>query len=294
MSNIQITIENGYYAMRSPRDQVLIDNLKAMIRPNLRRWDGEARAWIVDPRAIELLVKACERSGYETPSYEPITSTAIQAPIQKTLTVEYIGLCKQRDDGAITALGSVKGYWSVEFPESVLKDWFERAPKQETGQQTYYQRLCVFETASGQEIKSAYRRLSRQWHPDICAEPDAKEKFQDLNEAYDIIGDPIKRKRYDAGLFFQREALKAPEPDFDSSYGHFFMNRYTGRYQKSHQIQHFRAPLRCGLITADGIQKLNRFSVSKIIQWDDITDAGGRVMTASWNKITESIEINWI
>lgn len=62
----------------------------------------------------------------------------------------------------------------------------------------YYKILGVEKTASDKEIKQAYRKLARQYHPDV--NPDdksAEEKFKEINEAYEILGDPDKRKKYD-------------------------------------------------------------------------------------------------
>jgi DnaJ-domain-containing protein 1 len=284
---IKITIENGYYVMRSRYDERLTANVKALPK-SLRAWDPDKRAWVISPKASELLMSAILRSGYEAPDMPAFEATAAIAEIvQKTLTVEYVGMCKDRGESAITALGSVKGFWSVEFPEAVLKTWFERKTTADNVQ-TFYQVLCVFESASEQEIKSAHRRLARQWHPDVCSEPEASDKFRELTDAYEILRDPPKRKRYDAGLFFERESKKTPEPNQEINFARGY--RIGGRFANPH----FRAPLRCGLITAEGTQKLSRFTVSKIISWDDITDGADRVMTSSWNKFTESIEIKWI
>ncbi|MGE3619529.1 MAG: molecular chaperone DnaJ, partial [Acidimicrobiia bacterium] len=58
--------------------------------------------------------------------------------------------------------------------------------------------LGVSETASAKEIKSAYRKLSRQYHPDANAgDPAAEERFKEVSAAYDVIGDAEKRKEYD-------------------------------------------------------------------------------------------------
>ena len=65
----------------------------------------------------------------------------------------------------------------------------------------YYAILGLKKTASADEIKQAYRRLARQHHPDLHPEAKKKEasdKFKEINEAYEVLSDPEKRKRYDA------------------------------------------------------------------------------------------------
>ncbi len=61
----------------------------------------------------------------------------------------------------------------------------------------YYGVLGVARTAAQDEIKQAYRRLARQYHPDVNKEPDAEERFKAVNEAYEVLSDPQKRSMYD-------------------------------------------------------------------------------------------------
>jgi curved DNA-binding protein len=62
----------------------------------------------------------------------------------------------------------------------------------------YYQILGVSRTASDAEIKKAFRKLAREYHPDVAKnKKQAEEKFKDINEAYEVLGDSAKRKKYD-------------------------------------------------------------------------------------------------
>ncbi|BAW31985.1 MAG TPA: molecular chaperone DnaJ [Methanothermobacter sp.] len=61
----------------------------------------------------------------------------------------------------------------------------------------YYEILGVDKNASKKEIKRAYRRLARKYHPDVSEDPDAAEKFKEISEAYAVLSDDEKRRRYD-------------------------------------------------------------------------------------------------
>src|SRR5579862_3617253 len=78
----------------------------------------------------------------------------------------------------------------------------------------YYQVLGVPKNAAEKDIKSAYRKLARKWHPD--ANPnnakEAEEKFKEISEAYEVLGDPEKRKKYDVlGPNWQQAAQQAEQ-----------------------------------------------------------------------------------
>jgi DnaJ family protein C protein 7 len=85
----------------------------------------------------------------------------------------------------------------------------------------YYKILEISKDASESEIKKAYRKLALQHHPDKnCGDSDAEIKFKEIGEAYAILGDPVKKQRYDSGV--DLDGLNGGAPDFDVDPNLFF------------------------------------------------------------------------
>lgn len=81
----------------------------------------------------------------------------------------------------------------------------------------YYETLGVKRESTQAEIKSAYRKLARKFHPDVNKTKEAEQKFKDLNEAYEVLSDKEKRQRYDSlGANWQGGADFTPPPGYEN------------------------------------------------------------------------------
>ncbi|MFI4938297.1 MAG: DnaJ C-terminal domain-containing protein [Candidatus Berkiellales bacterium] len=83
----------------------------------------------------------------------------------------------------------------------------------------YYAVLEVDEKAPVDEIKRSYRKLARKYHPDVSKLPDAEKRFKEINEAWEVIKDPVKRQHYDrvrAGGAFEPFSAGAAQGGFDA------------------------------------------------------------------------------
>ncbi|NIR30475.1 MAG: DnaJ domain-containing protein [Gammaproteobacteria bacterium] len=83
----------------------------------------------------------------------------------------------------------------------------------------YYNVMGISRDATQEEIKRAYRKLARRYHPDVSKEPDAEERFKEVGEAYEVLKDPQKRAAYDRLARGRREGEEfRPPPDWDAGF----------------------------------------------------------------------------
>ena len=95
----------------------------------------------------------------------------------------------------------------------------------------YYEILGVPRTASDADIKKSFRKLAREFHPDVAKDKKrAEEKFKEINEAYEVLSDPAKRKKYDElGADWKSGADFRPPPGYENFGGQPFRGRGAGQ-----------------------------------------------------------------
>lgn len=280
--NCQIIAGNGCYEVITPYMPSFVTELKTLIPASERVYNKDRRTWSVAAKhgqTVGAMISKCFGQLVDVP---PIGAAAVTS---KILQVLYIGLCKQREGGESSAFGwaQLPGQllpgWNIVFPEKALRSWFEPdlgGPERPISEATYYQTLGIQRAADISEIKTAYRRMVRQWHPDVCKEPDAAEMFMKIQRAFEILSNPKTRGRYDAGLKLQQVAGTQKKAD------------------QSKQLQsEYRAPLRCGMIMADCTEWGGRLTVQRIKAWEDIVNVSGQVLTSSWPMGANEPVIYW-
>lgn len=257
-----VTAANGMLRVKTPYDAGFVAAIKS-IPPTYRRYDPQTKTWLVDTQYANEIRGLIHRFfGEDIGDLDDIVILANNPEMEtRVCDVWYLGRTKPAGDEYQASGMNSRKEWTFVFPESVLREWFE-GDTQYTNATTLYSVLGITRTATDDEVKFAYRRMVKQWHPDVCKEPNAQEMFIKIKEAYELLSDPNKRARYDAGLVLEASLEKATNWDMATTPG-------------------YRAPLRCGYILAEGYEKLGRFVVQKILDWQDITSDHG-VLVASW------------
>lgn len=98
----------------------------------------------------------------------------------------------------------------------------------------YYEQLGVTHDATPEQIKKAYRELALKYHPDRNPDnPEAEEKFKEINQAYSVIGDADKKARYDAGGYRPESATQAAYSGEENPFGQQYTWTYYGPFGAS-------------------------------------------------------------
>lgn len=107
---------------------------------------------------------------------------------------------------------------------------------------THYDTLGVSKDANETEIKKAYRALSLQYHPDRNSSPDAKSKFQEINDAYETLSDPEKKTQYDNELngipAFDSHTVEINPDDLNNIFSMMFGGGIPGMHGGGIHVQH--------------------------------------------------------
>src|SRR5919109_2280678 len=207
MSKCQLTPDSGGIAVKTPYDPGFVADLKSSIPYTDRRWKQDSKTWVVTPSHGATLQNLCNKYFGEMPLL-PTGLNTRPTITQKIIDVRYICATKDRGGDERSAYGWHGDGWNVLFPETVLRAWFD-APAYPDEQPTLYSVLACSRSATADEIKSAYRRMALQWHPDRCKEPNAQEQFIAIQRAYEILSK--NRERYDAGLTLEASLRNTPK-----------------------------------------------------------------------------------
>jgi len=126
-----------------------------------------------------------------------------------------------------------------------------------TAYKDYYDILGVEKSADAKQLKKAYRKLAREFHPDVNKDPGAEDRFKEIAEAYEVLGDDEKREQYDAvGRGYSAGQEFRPPPGWEHGAGteyeyrtagdfsDFFEQMFGGRGGPSFRTEYRRPPMR--------------------------------------------------
>ena len=272
---------NGGYKVVTPFDWHFINDLKTAVPASDRAYDPQIRCWTVSAQYKDVVARLIEWYFAVKVNPQPITV----APVLGIIEVLYLGKTKDRGNGLKTAKGWTNNGWTVTIPEPVLKRYFdpcytEQSTVEKPKTATYYETLSIKQGASPDEIKSGYRRMVKQWHPDVCKDPDATEVFRAVQKAYEILSNPKTKARYDVGL---KLAEKADIKPIDT----------TPLWAKAQDQLPYRSPLKCGNLLCEYTTFGVMMTVSKIMQWEDIYNEKGQVLVSSWKMGDDAPTLEW-
>lgn len=274
MTQCKIIQDGNELILSFPYNAEMVAELKSSLPSTDRKYDPDRKSWRVSPSSAAKVQNLCHKHFNELPLMPSMIPTK---PVIKSTIINcrYVGITKDRGSDERSAYGYVNGGWNIIFSERVLRAWFDGSEAMPNEAPTLYSVLGVQRDADDTAIKSSYRRMCMQWHPDKCKEPNAVDQFHAIQHAYEILS--TKRARYDAGLALEASLCKPSTSTF--------VDRLTDGY---------RSPLRCGFILCEGIESLGVLNVTKILAWEDIRDNNGRTLVVSWPKNAKTFMEEWV
>lgn len=235
-----------------------------------RAWNADAREWEIAPPLMPLL--AARLTALTGQPLDAPPADAYRPPASVTIEALYVGKVKGEGEGAAAHVMTLSRQWRAALWGPAVYRWFGATPASANTPATLYELIGASPDASAAELANAIKRQLRQWHPDVCREPDAAERTRQLLEARAILLDPAQRARYDAGLEAARLAGVRATASGDE----------------------YRSPLRSGRITGLGYKIVDRWVVHEIRHWDDLVDDRGRVAVVSWPNGADAPVVTWV
>lgn len=298
--------EGDHLVLVSSYHPGLVEEFKQALPPSARRWDRERRAWLVDPAYGDCVARLCQTYLGVRPTVPAASgasgaqagATPAPGPVVRLLVVEYLGAARLRPGGHVSAMGYVDGEWRVAFDVAVLRRFFE--PGYADGGSalddavngappTLYALLGVTAGATEDELRGAFRRQALHLHPDRNREADAAERFMAAREAYDLLRDPQRRRRYDVGLALEADAAKHARRRRKRAEDDHALGAYGSMGQMV-----YRAPVTNGVFLLRGTPRLGVFVAEEVLQREDILSPDGRVLVSSWPKDADTFEKRWV
>lgn len=257
--DVSVTAESGGLKVNTPYSSQFVTELKMEVPATSRKWDPNSKCWLVSKQYSDALKQIIDRN-YSCDCVMPTVIAADNEIFTITFQANYVANCKNE-----AASVHANGGWNAKIPEKVLRSWFKQVDS--TAPATLYGVLGIDRSASEVEIKKSYKRAARQWHPDVCREANAREMFESVKDAYNVLIDPLSRNKYNAGLMFEQMAMQ-------------------GRSQRPNKYTTFTPTLRCGNLTVKARRELGVIVVEEILAWEDITNELGQIMVSFWAEDT--------
>jgi len=282
---VSLASSGSEFELKCKYDRAFIDALKIEVPSFGRTWDNDHRTWHIDPdwyKEVENLVwyhfkfrPTWPQARLFKPNYRDID-----------FKLMYVGNSKGDPDRATkrASSGTDGKSWDYIFWEFALANWFTGVTPSRPRQQlaNLYSILEIPEDFPTDQMKAAFWKQAKIWHPDVNKTPEATERFKLVNEAFETLSKPLRRARYDIGLKIEKEEM------FQA--GHNSRGNYSNISQYGST---FKPPVRCGILRARGYDRMGRFYITEVEDWNDIVDQRGRTLVTKWDMRSQTVVQEW-